>query len=216
MSEIGGVDPSVFEKRNEAVFCIMLCEADASNVEAKNVIEKYEIEHSDEARDGTLREFKDSQIVKGLTDILGDGLVAKVSISAEADPLEDAKYEESLDDRTEAVDTLVGHMLGYGSYMEDNLKQVYGDEDEEAITTAWNVAWTKLRDSLKLMEGTYLAEVADLFDDIIGWKYEGFYDHTDRLRGAVVAQDVAARMFYEVIEDHLKRSIVKRGDEWSG
>lgn len=100
--------------------------------------------------------------------------------------------------------------------MQANLEAVF-DEELEATTAAWEATWSRLKQALDAEQRVHLVDIATLLDLLIAEKYGPAYDPSDRLRGPTVSQDIAARTFYEVLEDHLPRSILKRrsGDDWS-
>lgn len=111
----------------------------------------------------------------------------------------------------------MGLAFGYQMHMEENLRPVFGDDEEEIANASWAAAWQKIRDTLHPVGKTYLAEVADFFDSLIRLQYGELYNPMETLRGPVVAADISARTFYEVMEKHLSRAIMRSGEDgWTG
>ncbi len=214
------IDPVIFLKDNELEFSFAVTNAAQTYSDAVGIITTYEHENSPEAKEGLAQQVRELPQYKEIIDLLGGdmaGMIEEIAVSR-SDPgsPSDSDYKAALHDRSAASDNLIAHIFGYQQYIEANLMKVFDDDTEEAVPDAWSAAWTKLRDMVHPLGGTTLAEVADFFDELVHWQYMDSYDHTDRFRGAVVAQDISARTFYEAMEDHLSRSIVRRRDDWSG
>ncbi len=143
------------------------------------------------------------------------GFIDEILVEGVVDPADRVAYTKALKTRGESSVLLAGYVFGYQAYMQENLMTVFDGDRDEAVPTSWSATWSRLRGTLHPLGGTVLAEVADFFDEMIHWHYRDSYDHTDALRGSVVAQDVSARTFYEEMESHLTRSIVRRPDDWS-
>lgn len=217
------IDPLIFDRDHELEFSFALGGTAQDYTDAIDVIARYEKENSPEAKAGKTKEMKEDPQIKehidNITNIIGEGfiggLIEEILVESVSSPADLVSYKQALKTRSESSAMLVGYVFGYQEYMEANLLTVFDGDIVEAIPASWSAAWSKLRGTLHPLEGTTLAEVADFFDKIIHWQYADSYDHTDAFRGPVVAQDVSARTFYEEMEKHLTRSIVRRRDDWS-
>lgn len=214
------INPAVFRKDNELEFNLAVGMAAEQYTHALGIITTYERENSPEAKEGLAKQVRELPEYQHIIDMVGEGMagmIEEVAVSR-SDPgsPSEAAYKAALHERGVSSDSLVAYVFGYQQYIETNLMNVFDGDTDEAVPAAWSATWAKLRDMIHPLGGTTLAEVADFFDELIHWQYSDAYDHTDRLRGTVVARDISARTFYEVMEDHLSRSIVRRRDEWSG
>lgn len=90
-------------------------------------------------------------------------------------------------------------------------------EGKEALEMSWRSVWTRYRNVIKPLGGTVLADVGDMIDDVVRLKYPDSFDPTDFMRGAEAKADVSTAAFYEVFGPHLKRAIMRSGeDNWTG
>ncbi|MBP9738617.1 hypothetical protein KBD20_02930 [Candidatus Saccharibacteria bacterium] len=217
------IDPSIFDRDHELEFSFALGGTAQDYALAIDIIAQYEKENSPEAKEGKSKALRqDPQIkehIDNITNIIGEGfiggLIDEILVESVTSPADESSYRKALITRAESSDLLIGYVFGYQGYMQENLLNVFDGDIGEALPASWSATWYKLGVTLHPLGGTTLAEVADFFDNLIHWQYADTYDHTDLLRGSVVAADISARTFYEEMEKHLTRSIVRRRDDWS-
>jgi hypothetical protein len=169
---------------------------------------------------GEIQETYDSlsEMLGGDADFVKEYVISPmVSMETGQEPVSDEDYTAAVTKRDQAAVQLVDHSCGYQRYMQDNLASFYGDNDEVVEEEAWTATWKKLHSILSDAEGTLLAEVVIFFDQLAREKFGKAYKHIDKDRGAIVNQDVVARTFYVVMENHLARAIIgSNRDEWTG
>lgn len=213
------LDPSIFRKERELEFSFALVHAAQSYVDAVATIEKHVAKNSPEAKQAQSKQVREmierDDVLAGMSDrmlpLIEEVLLGRVERVSDVAAID--QVHATMQSSSEMVAALT---FGYQSYMEANLTNVFGGDVDEAQTAAWVSAWGKVKETLQPAGGTTLAEVADMFEAMIAWRYPETFDPTDRLRGPEAAQDVAARTFYEVMEPHLNRAIMHRRDQWFG
>jgi len=218
MPDAREVDPAIFQKDRGLEFAFAITSAAEQFSSSFSQIESYLKVNDPEA---LAAEF--GHVIKSITDSLGhEGItlsgikVEAISMSGEKDEVSEEDYLSARESYEAAQTNLMGYVFGYHDYLAGHLGAVYDDE-EEVEETAWSCSWEKLRDTLQPVGGPFLADVADFFDRLIKGKYGEKYDPIDRLRGPVVSQDISARTFYETMEEHLSRAIMRSGEDgWTG
>lgn len=219
MIDPANLDPALFEIERATDFAAALIDSATGYSAASEILERYIRQNSAEAKAGKLQELTDSEDYKAVVDILGPGLTASViKHGADAnDSVGEAEYAVAAEAKDTSITALLELVFGYHTYMASNLGTVFGAaNDAEIQPAAWTATWKKLRDTLRPVGGIVLADIAGVFDELIECKYTPNFDPTHPLRGMEVAKDVSARTFYEVMENHLARAIMRRGEDgWS-
>ena len=222
MSEtVPDIDPELFEIGRATEFGAVVMASVTEFVDSSETVITYLKENAPETLEANRKRLEQhSTEAKEMLDDLSDSLGAEFTnmlvsrIGGGNDAPSDQQFERAYEARQRSATMVYAYTFGYQSFMYERMLYLYDDE-AEAGAEAWGMAWNKLRDMVRPLGGTFLAETADMFDALVRHKYEQTYDHTDVLRGPDVRADAAARSFYEVMEPHLTRSIVRRKDEWS-
>ncbi|HTB48768.1 MAG TPA: hypothetical protein VK712_01660 [Verrucomicrobiae bacterium] len=215
-------DQSLFQPDQAPALTAIIIEAAQSLEQSREIVSRYENFDAEAQRAGITEEFEDNESYRGLVELFdGDDTVVNELVASVtgigAPEVKDAEYERACRARDEAAATLIDHACGYQAHMKQNLVEQVGETEEEAIEQAWKATWKKLHAMLYTAEGTLLAEVAGFVDELIKTKYGKDYMAMERDRGPVVREDVCARTFYEIMEDHLHRAIIGANrDEWTG
>lgn len=186
------------------------------------VVERYKKHNSPEGKEASARELTES--------LLGPSLAENIKISGmtitpmgggETRTGEDivaeeyAKHYLNADEKSKDLVDLVG-------FLQENARQRMTelelfDTEEEITEMSWRGVWGRLATTVKPVGGVVLADVADIFDELVCQKYSATFDTMDHLRGAEARADVSARTFYEVFQPHLKRATMRSGEDgWAG
>ncbi len=213
------INPNFFSMENDEFFSQTIAVVAGGYAGALGRVVQYERENSPEALQAIQQKAEDDATFSSLTSSLSDlnNVTIRYSEVRPIGGIKKEEYEKSLAAIETSGSLLPDYIFGYGDHMAKNLMKIYGGDAEEALPEAWTATWDKLHTIVHATGGTVLAEVVELFDNMIEWKYADTYDVADELRGPEVREDPAARTFYEVMAPHVGRSILKRkaGDEWS-
>ena len=219
-------DPVLLEPGHEDQFAGGLIQAAHQLEQANEIIQVREAFDPDIATETAIKELEDEggevyDTYQELVNAFGGediakGLVGTV-IGADESEISNEEYEAARATRDEAAMSLVAYVCGYQKQMHNNLARAYGEDGTDVERDAWIATWKKIHSILLRTEGTLLAEVAAFFDDLVKDEHGANYQPMERLRGSVIEQDIAAMTFYEVMENHLHRAIVRASeDEWTG
>jgi hypothetical protein len=222
MSHSIEVDPGLFKPDSSVEFGMVVMASVTEFVDARATVLSYLTENAPETLAANRKLLEEhspeaKEMLEDLTKTLGGELVNMTvsRIGGGPDAPTDQQFVQAYEARLSSADMLCAYVVGYQEHMYQGLMNVYDDENE-AREGAWSAAWGKLRDMVKPLGGTLLAEVADMFDELVMQQFPASYDHTDLHRGPEAGTWIESRTFYDVMEPHLTRSIVRRRDDWSG
>ncbi|MCA9331011.1 hypothetical protein KC957_03105 [Candidatus Saccharibacteria bacterium] len=222
MSAIPEVDPGLFMPDRSLEFGAVVMACVTEFVDARETVTSYLGAYAPEALEANRKMLEEhspeaKEMLDDLTKMMGMEMTSMLvsRIGGDPDAPTDQQFTKAYEARSRSVDMLCAYVSGYQEHMYQGLLIAYGDENE-AREGAWSAAWSKLRDMVRPLEGTLLAEVADMFDELVMLRFPGSYDHTDVHRGLEAGTWIESRTFYDVMEPHLTRSIVRRRDDWSG
>lgn len=219
------IDPAVFEKDNHGSFEAAIGFAVNDLERSGEVIRLHDGFDSEAATDHMVEKLEEEggEITEAYQRLVGSagsdfmkGIVGKVTgISEQAVSEED--YQEALEQREQAGVTLIDHTVGYYNFMHSNLVDAYEEDSDHVEEEAWTATWKKLKDTLKGLPGTLLAEMAGFFDEVARAEFGPAFRRMEEDRGPAVQANICARTFYAVMQDHVPRAIIGANrDEWTG
>lgn len=193
------------------------------------IVGQYLKQNDPELQEGLLREVKEipgfQKVEELLGTLLGAHIVGNVKVEATQLGGEESQNhieeDEYLENRKSA-DVSSRDIVGLVVFMQENVytrlvELELCDTDEAAAEMSWKSVWGRLVASIKPLGGGVLADVADLFDDLVRQKYHNTYDPVDIYRGRESRNDISTKTFYNVFGPHLNRAIMRSGEDgWTG
>ena len=221
------VDPNIFKEEMALEFSIALTTTVDTFVKASEIVEKYSRNSGNVSPEttigdvlgGTLSRFMEetgSEMTLKMGDVtvtaIGDSSDEPVTVSLQE--IAEDQYFKALVDKEESSSQLIEYVAGLHTHISTQLEGLF--EEEDIPEKSWEFAWKKTREIVRSMGGGYLADVADFFDGLVELQYPETFDPMKRTRGNEASNDISSRTFYVVMEPHLKRATMRKGeDNWS-
>jgi hypothetical protein len=223
--KVPSIDPVIFEENMTVEFGLALTSQVDVFVKANEIIENYGKNSGSDSSTtlggvlgNTLARYSEetdrtSLVVGDITVIpMGDDPGEPVTLSLQE--IVEGQYEQALVDKCDSSRQLIEYLQGLQLHISNQLE---GLVDPGSVPEkSWELAWKKVRETIRSMGGGSLADVVDFFDSLVELQYPSTFDPTKRNRSREVGDDISARMFYVVMEPHLKRASMRRGkDNWA-